>query len=425
MLVVRARGRAAASPIARFALVAALIAPVVSAQTPAQSNRQVHTRSAPPAGEPQEDEDPVVDVSVVYTFDLWRNARGGLRKGERYLDNLDVTLTVDAERALGWSGATLFLYGLYNNGESLTDNLVGDLQVVSNIEGGVNALRLYEAWVEQRFADERASVKAGLYDLNSEFDAMEASSLFMNGSHGTGLDLGQSGRNGPSIFPFTSVALRADYRAADNWLVRAAVLDGVPGDPERPKRTTVKLGGGDGALIIGELEYADSRTKAAVGYWRYTSRFHDLLASRLGGQTVERSGNDGLYLSVEQKLIGKKKPGAGLSGWLRLGFADENLNWIERYMGGGLVYKRPFASRPEDQLGIAVAWAELGAPYRRALALADESSDKHEVNVELTYRAALAPWFTIQPDMQYVINPSGNPVIKDALVLGLRIEVGF
>jgi len=41
------------------------------------------------------------------------NVRGGVRRGSRYLDNLDVTLVVDAERAFGWGGATLFAYGLY------------------------------------------------------------------------------------------------------------------------------------------------------------------------------------------------------------------------------------------------------------------------------------------------------------------------
>lgn len=67
------------------------------------------------AGEPGW-EAPAVDLSVVYTGEAWSYARGGLRRGERYLDNLDVTPTVDAERALGWRGVTLFAYGLYNNG---------------------------------------------------------------------------------------------------------------------------------------------------------------------------------------------------------------------------------------------------------------------------------------------------------------------
>ncbi|MDQ3482646.1 MAG: carbohydrate porin, partial [Pseudomonadota bacterium] len=162
-----------------------------------------------------EEEEPAIDLSVIYTAEVFRNTRGGLGRGTRYLDNFDMTLTVDGERALGWRGATLFAYGLYNNGEPFSDDLVGAVQGVSNIETGVGAARLYEAWIEQRFASDRASVKLGLYDLNSEFDAIEAAALFLNPSHGIGPDFSQSGRNGPSIFPVTSLAIRGDYRLAD------------------------------------------------------------------------------------------------------------------------------------------------------------------------------------------------------------------
>ena len=202
----------------------------------AASEAQGQDRSAPPAAE--EEEHPI-DLSIVYTAELFSNVRGGLERSARYLDNLDVTLRVDAERAFGWRGATLFAYGLYNNGEPFSEDLVGAVQGVSNIETGVQAARLYEAWIEQRFAADRGSMKIGLYDLNSEFDVIEAAALFLNPSHGIGPDFAQSGRNGPSIFPVTSLAIRGEYRLADAWLVRAVLLDAVPGDPDRPKRTVI------------------------------------------------------------------------------------------------------------------------------------------------------------------------------------------
>lgn len=391
----------------------------------ARPDTQVHTRSVPPAADRSGDEVPAVALSVVYTADVWRNARGGVKRGWRYLDNLDLTLTVDAERALGWNGATIFLYGLYNNGTSLTDELVGDLQTVSNIDAGTEAARLYEAWVEQRFAGDRASVKVGLYDLNSEFDTNDSNSLFINSSHGIGPDFSQSGENGPSIFPVTSLALRADYSFADNWLVRAAVLDGVPGDPDRPKRTAIKLGNGDGALIVAELEYSDDRTKAAAGTWRYTAKFEDMLATQLVGESVAREGNEGVYMFAERKLTGGGRDAPGLAGWVRLGFADAKFNPIESYVGGGLVHTGLLPGRNEDQFGLAVASVRLGHRFRRTLELAGELSTKRETNIELTYRAALAPWLTLQPDVQYVINPGARPALNDALVIGLRAELGF
>jgi carbohydrate-selective porin OprB len=121
------------------------------------ASQHVHDRTSLPVLEEQV---PAIDVSIAYTGEILGNTRGGVGRGARYLDNLDVTLTIDAERAFGWRAATLFAYGLYNNGRPFSDDLVGAAQGVSNIETGVRAARLYEAWIEQRFASNLASLNS-------------------------------------------------------------------------------------------------------------------------------------------------------------------------------------------------------------------------------------------------------------------------
>jgi carbohydrate-selective porin OprB len=44
--------------------------------------------------------------------------------------------------------------------------------------------------------------------------------------------------------------------------------------------------------------------------------------------------------------------------------------------------------------------------------------------IELTYLAPVAPWFTLQPDIQYVIDPQ-NARASNALVAGLRATITF
>lgn len=388
---------------------------------PTVNETQGRTRPVSAPSEMPAAEAPPIDLVVVYTADVWHNARGGLRRGWRYLDNLDVTLTVDTERALGWRGATLFVYGIYNNGRALTGDLVGDIQGVSNIETGVSAARLYEAWVEQRFG--RASVKFGLYDLNSEFDEHVTGSLFLNSTHGLGPDLSQSGLNGPSVFPVTSLALRADYQIDERWRVRAAVLDAVPGDPARPQRTVIRLGNGEGALLIGEAQYSSRNTRAILGYWRYTAGFGPLDPAAPSGP---KRGNDGLYMMVEQQLSRVAAEGErGLAGWLRLGLADDRFNPIAWNLSGGLVYTGPIAARPEDQFGIAFSQARFGAPYRAAMAAAGTPGTSSEFKLEASYRFVLTSWLSIQPDVQYIVNPGGARSLSNALVFGLRTQIGY
>ncbi len=238
-----------------------------------------HQGTATPAAVEEKKQAPAVDLTVLYTAELWRNTSGGIRRGGRYLDNLDVTLTVDAERALGWRGATLFVYGLYNNGHAFSGDLVGDAQTVSNIETGVAAARLYQAWVEQRFAGGRASIKVGLYDLNSEFDSTNVGSLSLLSSHGIGPEFGQSGQNGPSIFPYTSLAVRGAYKIGAALTVRAAVLDGVPDDPLQPRRTAIILRRGNGLLGVAEVDYVGRVVNITAGYWRYSARFEQCVGT--------------------------------------------------------------------------------------------------------------------------------------------------
>jgi porin len=397
------------------------------------SNPTSQAEAAPKATAPHipapkaEAEGAAVDLSIVYTFDVWHNSRGGIREGTRYLDNLDLTAKVDAEKLLGWRGATLFAYALYNNGEGMSRDLTGDFQSASNIEIDVRAGRLYEAWIEQRFAKDQASVKIGLYDLNSEFDGQQTGALFINSSQGIGPDFSQSGENGPSIFPVTSLALRGDYRFKGGWLVRAAVLDGVAGDPNHPKRfAAIELGHGDGALLVGDVERELGRYRAVIGYWRYTAQFDDILATARAGHPVRGGGNDGVYMTLERRFVPvDQQTDSGLRGWLRLGFANDHYNPLDHFFGGGLVYTGPFKRRAEDQVGIAFGWAHFGKPYRRAGALKGNPSLNFELSIEGTYRAVVNRWLTLQPDLQYIVNPGAVPGRRNALLFGLRTQVGF
>ncbi len=226
-------------------------------------------------------------VTAAYTGEVNSVLHGGVSSASHYLDNLDLQAEADLEQLLGWQGARAFAYGLYNNGAAFSP-AVGDAFVTSNIETGTQALRLYELWLEQQLAP-GASVRIGLYDLNSEFDALDASAMFLASAHGIGVDISQSGLNGPSIFPSTSVAARLAIAVDRDWQLRLAVLDGVPGDPDHPARTAVQLGNGDGALLIGEVERHLDAGKVLAGHWRYTGGF-----DRFDG--TRSHGNHGYYL---------------------------------------------------------------------------------------------------------------------------------
>jgi porin len=375
--------------------------------------------AAPPSPHPHAIAAPVgtsgddpLQLEIAYTADIWQAESGGIRRGAVYLDNLDILVEADLGRLFGWNGATAFAYGLYNNGRSL-GALTGDAQTVSNIETDVRAARLYEAWLEQQLSA-TTSLRVGLYDLNAEFDALETSALFVGSAHGIGTDISQTGENGPSIFPVTSLAARLAWGAPGGWKARVAVLDGTPGDPARPRRTAIRLEHGDGALLIGEVEAPLPAGKLLLGYWRYTSAFDTFGGGR-------RRGNDGLYLRGETRLMREAGDAEqGLAGFFRLGLADGRINMFGRFASAGVNYAGLVQGRDEDQIGLAVAAAFTSSSYRK-----QASSDRHEVALELTYRMPVTSWLTVQPSLHYLVNPGADPAIRDALAMGLRTELSF
>src|SRR3546814_1487611 len=119
-----------------LALAAAASGPADAAPHPAHHGHLLHSHTHAPE-EIDETHGPIL-LQLTYTGEVMGNASGGARRGTRYLDNLDILFEADMERLVGWAGARIHVYGLYNNGQSISD-LDGDAPAVSNIEGGTPA----------------------------------------------------------------------------------------------------------------------------------------------------------------------------------------------------------------------------------------------------------------------------------------------
>ena len=50
---------------------------------------------------------------------------------------------------------------------------------------------------------------------------------------------------------------------------------------------------------------------------------------------------------------------------------------------------------------------------------------RDETAYELYYKMRITPFFNLQPVLSFIVNPSGQPSIDDALVGTLRGEIAF
>jgi len=362
-----------------------------------------------------------IAIEAVLTTDIMHNFDGGVEQDSVLLGNLDLTLEMDTGKAGLWKNGTFFIYGLgnFNSGKLLTE-IVGDFQATSNIEAD-EAFKLYEAWYEHRFGD-YASLLFGLHDYNSEFDVLEYGGLFLQSSFGISPDISQ---NGPSIFPLTALSLRLKVWPTKSIYIMTALYDGVPGDPANPTRTSIRFDKGDG--LFGALEIGDTTGnpgdleyhKYAVGVWMLTAEVEDF-----AGNTQDE--NSGIYFIGEKTLFEEHAGHGSLGVFVQLGFTHADRNQVGSYWGTGLNYTGLLTSRPGDIVGLAVANARNGSNYMRyARDVEGQAVDHSETAIELTYQARVRPWLIIQPDLQYVINPSMDRRLDNALVAGIRTEVIF
>ncbi|MDX8391783.1 MAG: carbohydrate porin [Mariprofundaceae bacterium] len=332
-------------------------------------------------------------LATVYTGEFVRNFDAGLVNGRKetiYHDDLDLTATLDTEKAGLWPGGTLFVYGLFNHGGFPSVDVIGDVQTASNIEASRNQFIVQEAWYQQTWMAGKASVLVGLYDLNSEFYVSDYASLFINSSPGIGAEI--SGNVPTSLFPKAGLAVRTRIEPADGFYLQVAALDGNP--------ETRSISNTEGTMFIGEGGYAHNKGSYKAGYWMHTAD------KTFAGQTFK--DDYGVYGIIDQELIAFADD-AAIAAFLQWGWVPHKRNEITKYFGSGLHMHGLIPGRGEDDLGVAAARAYTHVATETAL--------------ELTYRLVIAPWLAVQPSFQWIINPGGDNTASAIKVGLLRFEV--
>lgn len=377
-----------------------------------------------PASALAEDEGPGLSVGAGYVADMRRNAAGGLRTGNALSGLLDAGITWRSDRLLPGAWVTTSTSLIRVDGDAISGDLVGDLQGLNNIEAD-KGWYLYDLWTEISFDSRGAgSVRAGFLDLNAEFDSSDTAGFFIGPPFGIGTDLAQTGQNGPAVYPVTALGVRFGAAIGEAVTWRIAAYEGVPGRTDEHRFATARWHRDEGALLIGEVDYAPGTRihKIALGSWTYTADFERIDAAATG-RPVRLHGNRGAYAMVDAGI--GSLGGIQIDGVLRAGVADARFNAVERYVGAAVVASRFLPGRPEDAIGFAVAHGRTGSGFRRQLTADGGLPASSETSLELTWRAPLTPWLAIVPSAQWVDSPGADHAQRDAMILGVRFEFTY
>lgn len=360
---------------------------------------------------------PPVDFQLSYVFDVIGVAAGDGNDQLAVLDNLDVEATADLDRLVGWQGGSAHLHILNNLGGN-PNNRAGTLQGVDNIEVGTQRLRLFEAWVEQKIG-RTTSLRAGLYDLNSEFYTNDAAVLLIAPAFGVGSEMASTGPNGPSIFPSTALSVRIDQRILSYGYARIAVLNanaGTLGDAQG-----VNLSFDQGALLVSEVGVEHDARKLSLGAWRYTRLQNDIRDLDAAGEPVGRVAQ-GVYAVVQWPVLASS---AGQSATIfgRVGLSDGQTTPFHGGWQAGIMARHVFKARPDSIFSVGFNQGYLSYGYRQNLADSGTETAQAESAIEITYSDRVNRYMSVQPDFQLVLNPGGELRRKPLIVAGVRITV--
>jgi porin len=405
-------------------------------------------------------EDRGVTITLSYVNDFLANVGGGIRPGQIDLGAFQPQLDIDMQKLAGWEGGHLHVHGLVTHGPFFSQTYLGNILAVSNLEAGPVA-RLYALWYEQNGSDDRWSVRTGLMLADSQFAQSKTAANFINNGISWPTFLaGNLPASGPA-YPLPAPGVRLRVNPRDDLSVQVGLFSGDPTGgagsnlPEPiPTGTVFSFRGG--TFIIGEASYLPNQGKGTgwelpgayrIGAWYHTSSaFADQRYDTIGlslanpastGIPLNHTADSGFYGVIDQMLY--RVPGTedhGVSAFVRAGGAPNDRNLINFYGDAGIVYKG-LPGRPDDKIGIATAYARLGENARELDAdTATYTNSLYpirggETMIELMYQAQLAKWWTLQPDLQYIIRPGGgvpNPdgsLRPNAWVVGLRTSLNF
>ncbi len=396
-----------------------------------------------------------VAFSGFYVGEAFANVSGGIKRGATYDGLFLPQADIDLQKLVGWRGASASVSMIQGHGPSISTGYTGDLLGVSSTTAIPPATRLYSLWLQQNLFGDALSIRAGLMNVDAEFMTSATAAVFVNPGW-VGFDL----PGGGPAYPLSSPGIRVRLRPGpDGAYVQTAVFAGDPTGHHGsntatalPRGTVISFNGG--AFTIAEIGYAthqpgESGAHAAayrLGGWYHTSkRFADeryatnglsLIDPASTGIPREHKGNWAVYGMADATLY--RAGTVGIDGFGRIGTSPGDRNLLTFYFDAGIAIRGLAPTRPGDALGVSIGYAQIGRNARgldrdrRAVTTTTLYPVRNqEIVLELTYQAQLTPWMVVQPDVQYVINPSGRvlnengSIRQNALILGLRSTLTF
>jgi porin len=370
-----------------------------------------------------------ITPTASFTSQFMGNPSGGQSLGFTYAGTLQASLVLDLDKLLRIPGLSFNLGGAWSTGKNLSADYVGNIFTIQSAYtapgNGANNLTLGETYLEEQLFDNSLLVAAGRLAPQSTFATMPVLNQYING--GINPVPSHLAINDPAFTaypPGVQWGVQAIYSITPAFQFAGGVFNNNP-NSARGSKGGLEFSlqqGNRGVLSVVQINYLvnhSPKDSGLPGQYSLGGFYDSNKFTNVSNPNSTKSGIYSIYAMFQQMVYRNGGPGnqKGLTVWGETAVAPKStISTIPYFVGGGLNYQGLLPSRSEDIAAVGVIYGAFSRYIPRATG---------ETMIEMNYQITLNGWLSITPDMQYIVRPSGNSAIKNALVLGTQLAIVF
>jgi len=364
---------------------------------------------------------------------------------------LIVGANLDAEKLVGWKGASFGIQFLQFNGQEIngknTNQLAGSVQGYNSLPGPdpLNRSELYQLWYRQSFFDDRVSFRIGkqvpTYDFNNVARPVATQGDALSIPSVTGLLYTPVFVN-PTLLGaiggyYNSVAgIAVSVAPTKNTYLRYGFYDGNVANGVQTGMTGPQFNGYTFNIWEGGVDWviADKYPgNFGAGLW-YQSGV-------LQAGDISQNGTGGYYMFGSQRIWSNQPPvaplmsektadgkskiivpsepsyqKASISTFFQYGVNNSETLPMNQYFGIGFTGFGLVPHRPSDSMGVGMSWAWMNPN------IFNRSS---ELMFQGYYQAHLVGGVFFQPGVTYIPTPAADSSLGGAWAMTFRLAVLF
>ena len=340
-----------------------------------------------------------------YTAEGFTSLYGGADSKHRvqFLGSVNTSLALDLSK-MNLGRGQIFISAQDIHGRGINMFGLGAVQTPSSFDNPTMT-KLIEAFYSDTYHKDRLHIKVGRHYADTEFDVAENGAEFVNSSYGLI----------PTIplptYPYPDFGVSAWYTPTQRISAGAGVYRGKYPSGQDPIDEAASPSP-KGVFTLAEVQFKPFANPAAhysivrLGAWQQGRGAW--LAQQGTVTATDPVRNYGVYATADYSFRKRSSESRAPGIFMQWGWAPADRNAIAGYWGTGIAYPGLIPARRQDSAGLGVTQVAL-------------SSGKRETVMEVFYKWQATQRMYVQPDLQWVHNPSGDG--RNALLTAVRLTV--